>query len=588
MSDDQELPVARQEVEDAISEVIDEKGIDSLSPASIRAFLTERFGQDFTAHKKTIDEMTIKKIEKIQKKQESDAEKEKKVKEKKEKRKKDEPVEEKTKEKRKKASKAKEESLDEPIAEVMEKVKKEKHKKASKVVEESDELVEEVKEKHKKASKVKDETTDSPIDESVAVLMKQDPIDEPMEEMKLELPSTVREELDEVEKELAQGKASKTKEELADLADELIEKTPIVRKSGDEVSSSSSDSTSSSGASTSSSDSSDSETVDQPSQVKAERGSSSDSITDRTPRKSKRSGDKKKARAAGTSSFSKIMAVSDSVKEVTGQQYMRRCDVVKSVWTYIKENNLRDPKDKNYAICDAKLRKIFEMDSFKPFSMMKHLQKHIFKPEDLGEEHVRNAAQAKKQLLAQLGEEDVPKLRPSPKRRSSPKRTSSGKTTDEPKKKRAKPFQKVLVCSDALAEVTGKQFMTRSDAVKALWDYIRTNNLQDPKNKQFVKSDANFEKIFRSKRFKAFGMMSKLGKNLLPPEEYGPEWVKMAEEARKEQEEEQEMSKNEQEDEQEKQENEDLDREGEVGPSKSNETEDADELPDKLSQSDSD
>ena len=39
-----------------------------------------------------------------------------------------------------------------------------------------------------------------------------------------------------------------------------------------------------------------------------------------------------------------------------------------------------------------------------------------------------------------------------------------------------------------------------------MWAYIKENNLQDPKNKQFVKCDDKLSKVFPTKKFRGFGM----------------------------------------------------------------------------------
>lgn len=66
--------------------------------------------------------------------------------------------------------------------------------------------------------------------------------------------------------------------------------------------------------------------------------------------------------------------------------------------------------------------------------------------------------------------------------------------------------------SPELATLLGRRYSRRSDVVKEMWNYLRANNLQDPKNKQFYYLDEPLKKIFGkgAKRIKAFGMMGKL------------------------------------------------------------------------------
>ncbi|VDM49720.1 unnamed protein product [Toxocara canis] len=64
--------------------------------------------------------------------------------------------------------------------------------------------------------------------------------------------------------------------------------------------------------------------------------------------------------------------------------------------------------------------------------------------------------------------------------------------------------------TDDLAAIVGKQYMRRSEVVKAMWAYFRTNNLMDPKDKRYVLADEPLMKLFKKRRFLAFGMMKDL------------------------------------------------------------------------------
>jgi chromatin remodeling complex protein RSC6 len=71
-------------------------------------------------------------------------------------------------------------------------------------------------------------------------------------------------------------------------------------------------------------------------------------------------------------------------------------------------------------------------------------------------------------------------------------------------------FMKPLNVSAELAAVVGKGPMPRSEVVKALWVYIKKNNLQDPKNKRNIIADANLLKVFGGKKVVNMFEMTKL------------------------------------------------------------------------------
>jgi len=69
---------------------------------------------------------------------------------------------------------------------------------------------------------------------------------------------------------------------------------------------------------------------------------------------------------------------------------------------------------------------------------------------------------------------------------------------------------KPMNISDELAAVVGKGPMPRSEVVKALWVYIKKNNLQDPTNKRNINADGNLKKVFGGKATVNMFEMTKL------------------------------------------------------------------------------
>ena len=64
--------------------------------------------------------------------------------------------------------------------------------------------------------------------------------------------------------------------------------------------------------------------------------------------------------------------------------------------------------------------------------------------------------------------------------------------------------------SAELAEVVGAGPMPRSEVVKALWVYIKKNNLQDATNKRNINADAKLKKVFGGKDVVNMFEMTKL------------------------------------------------------------------------------
>lgn len=79
----------------------------------------------------------------------------------------------------------------------------------------------------------------------------------------------------------------------------------------------------------------------------------------------------------GGSGYTKSMTLSPELAALVGQDAMARHEVVKKVWAIIKERDLYDPKNKQYAICDDALFKVIGVKRFRTFGMMKFLKNHF-------------------------------------------------------------------------------------------------------------------------------------------------------------------------------------------------------------------
>jgi len=54
--------------------------------------------------------------------------------------------------------------------------------------------------------------------------------------------------------------------------------------------------------------------------------------------------------------------------------------------------------------------------------------------------------------------------------------------------------------SPELAEVVGKDKLPRSEVVSKMWEYIKKNDLQNPKDKRQILADDTLQKIFGGKK----------------------------------------------------------------------------------------
>ena len=71
--------------------------------------------------------------------------------------------------------------------------------------------------------------------------------------------------------------------------------------------------------------------------------------------------------------------ISEDLETIVGSKEATEHFVAKQMRTYIKENKLLDPKDKQFVICDEKLEKIIGQKKTKCFDMINYLRPHMTK-----------------------------------------------------------------------------------------------------------------------------------------------------------------------------------------------------------------
>ncbi|EJT96741.1 SWIB-domain-containing protein [Dacryopinax primogenitus] len=92
---------------------------------------------------------------------------------------------------------------------------------------------------------------------------------------------------------------------------------------------------------------------------------------------------------------------------------------------------------------------------------------------------------------------------------------SGGEGGERPKKKaRGGGFQKPYALSPALQELTGETALPRPLVVKALWDHIKANQLQNPQNRKEILCDDKMRAVFGMQKIDMFRMNKELGKYL--------------------------------------------------------------------------
>ncbi|MGK5594310.1 MAG: type I DNA topoisomerase [Parachlamydiaceae bacterium] len=101
------------------------------------------------------------------------------------------------------------------------------------------------------------------------------------------------------------------------------------------------------------------------------------------------------------------------------------------------------------------------------------------------------------------------KEKTSTKKAESKTKATKRKSSSPKKEKKAPPFK----VSEELYSIVGEKELPRADILKKVWDYIRSEKLQDEANKRLIRPDEKLAKVFGSSEaidmFKMTGLLSK-------------------------------------------------------------------------------
>ncbi|XP_071703028.1 uncharacterized protein [Rutidosis leptorrhynchoides] len=202
--------------------------------------------------------------------------------------------------------------------------------------------------------------------------------------------------------------------------------------------------------------------------------------------------------------FTKLCSLSPQLQQLTGVAELARTEVVKQLWSYIREHNLQDPANKRNIRCDGPFRELFGVDTIDMFQMNKALTKHIWPLNSDGASPASAVPKEKKPKKEREEDSDEPK-------RKEKRQKSAGGSSG---------ILALIPLSDALVKFlgTGENALARSDVVKRIWDYIKQNNLQDPSDKRRILCDEKLKELFDVETFVGFSVAKLLATHFIKAE----------------------------------------------------------------------
>lgn len=159
------------------------------------------------------------------------------------------------------------------------------------------------------------------------------------------------------------------------------------------------------------------------------------------------------------------------LREFVPDEVMPRSKIIKALSDYARQNGLQDPNNKSVIRCDTKLKTLLGVDTVQFIGISKYITPHISKPEIAGGKYVEQAEQYEKQWLAENANK--------PPGSKKEKKTKSKRMSAEEAKAAGIGLWAPVRISEDLAKICGnRREIPRQDIIKAVWTYIRLNNLQ--------------------------------------------------------------------------------------------------------------
>ena len=140
------------------------------------------------------------------------------------------------------------------------------------------------------------------------------------------------------------------------------------------------------------------------------------------------------------------------------ETYLSRPEIVKKLWTYIKENDLQNPDDRREILLDEHMQQCFGVAMFTSFSMNTYISCHIhpFKS------------------IADVEEESAEKKR----KKAEDESNDNGGSTRKKSKNKKKGSQPPYRLSPEMSYIAGTDILPRPQVTQALWAYIKKHGLQ--------------------------------------------------------------------------------------------------------------
>lgn len=180
------------------------------------------------------------------------------------------------------------------------------------------------------------------------------------------------------------------------------------------------------------------------------------------------------------------MVLSKELREFLGKEMMTRAEILTKLCLYVKENDMYAKRTRRFFVCDEAFTKLFGVTGeYRLLQLQTLIKPHLTPATAHGKEYEEKAESLFKKYLQERGaihSVDVG-------RQKDPRGLNSLKAQKELHAKGLGMYAEIALSSHISTICDGKLKMSRPAILKSVWNYIKKNELQDPKKRRIVLLD---------------------------------------------------------------------------------------------------
>lgn len=201
--------------------------------------------------------------------------------------------------------------------------------------------------------------------------------------------------------------------------------------------------------------------------------------------------------------FLRPVVPAPALLQLVSDRVYTRSEIINILIDYVTEHDLKDEKHPGMAKCDDKLKSMFGTDLLDMKKLHRHIKPHVLRPEIVGGRYLEAAIRIEEEYMEKRKEKEMSQSGQKKKKIKRPRTIHPATRASLTRKYQLSP---------ELAAVVNKKEMSRQEAVKAVWNYAKAENL---KQGRFINCDQPLLKVFKANQVTSQQVVKGVNANLI-------------------------------------------------------------------------